>query len=86
MMKTRILPAILALSLTLPGVAMASSDAEVPAETQAAIRTMLAEQGYEVRQIQTEDGLFEAYALKDGKRYEIYINGQMEIGDTKLDD
>ncbi|MBF9047411.1 PepSY domain-containing protein [Rhodobacterales bacterium LSUCC0031] len=86
MMKTRILPAILALSLALPGVAMASSDAEVPAETQAAIRTMLAEQGYEVRQIQTEDGLFEAYALKDGKRYEIYINAQMEIVDSKRDD
>lgn len=85
-MMKRILPAILALSLALPGVALASSNAEVPADTQAAIRTMLEAQGYEVRQIQTEDGLYEAYALKDGKRYEIYINAQMEIVNSKLDD
>ena len=83
---TRILSAALALALALPGVAMASPDSPVPQETQAAIRTLLEGQGYEVRQIQTEDGMFEAYALKDGERYEIYINAEMQIVRTERDD
>lgn len=82
----RILSAALALSLALPGAAMASPDDQVPQETQASIRTMLEAQGYEVRQIQTEDGMYEAYALKDGERYEIYINAEMQIVRTERDD
>lgn len=81
-----ILPVALALAITLPGMAMASSSSKVPEQTQAAIRTLLDEQGYEVRKIETEDGLFEAYAVKDGERYEIYINAQMEILRSKRDD
>ncbi|MCT4683474.1 MAG: PepSY domain-containing protein [Roseicyclus sp.] len=83
---TRILPAALALAIALPGMALASSDAPVAEETQTAIRTMLEAEGYEVRQIQTEDGMFEAYALKDGERYEIYIDADMQIVRTKRDD
>jgi DNA-binding CsgD family transcriptional regulator len=45
----RILPAVLALAIALPGVAVASPDEQVPQETQAAIRTMLEAEGYEVR-------------------------------------
>jgi hypothetical protein len=82
----RILPAILALAIALPGVALASPDEPVPQETQAAIRTMLEAEGYEVRQIEREDGMFEAYALKDGERYEIYINAAMQIVRTERDD
>ncbi|MEY3005594.1 MAG: hypothetical protein RLZZ491_2770 [Pseudomonadota bacterium] len=81
-----ILPFALALAMALPGMAMASSSSKVPEQTQTAIRTMLEEQGYEVRKIETEDGLFEAYAVKDGQRYEIYINAQMEILRSKRDD
>ena len=65
---------------------MASPDAQGPQDTQAAIRTLLEAQGYEVRQIETEDGMFEAYALKDGERYEIYINADMQIVRTERDD
>jgi hypothetical protein len=82
----RILPAVLALAIALPGVALASPDEQVPQETQAAIRTMLEAEGYEVRQIQREDGMYEAYALKDGERYEIYINAEMQIVRTERDD
>ena len=89
-MTNRFLPkaaaTALALALALPSVALASSDAPVAADTQAAIRTMLEAQGYEVRTIQTEDGMFEAYALKDGERYEVYVNANMEIVRTQRDD
>ena len=38
------------------------------------IRTTLAAEGYEVRKVEQEDGMLEAYALKDGKRLEIYVD------------
>lgn len=82
----RILPAALALAIALPGMALASPDTPVTEETQTAIRTMLEAEGYEVRQIEAEDGMFEAYALKDGERYEIYINAEMQIVRTERDD
>lgn len=85
-MMTRILPAALALAIALPGVALASPDDRVPQETQAAIRTLLEAQGYEVRQIEHEDGGYEAYALRDGARYEIYLDGNLEIVRTERDD
>jgi hypothetical protein len=47
---------------------------------------MLTEQGYEVRRIKTEDGMYEAYAMKDGQRLEIYVNDDLEIVRTKTDD
>jgi hypothetical protein len=38
------------------------------------IKASLTAQGYEVRKIKPEDGMLEAYAMKDGKRYEIYVD------------
>lgn len=38
------------------------------------IKASLAAQGYEVRKIEREDGKLEAYAVKDGKRLEIYVD------------
>ena len=38
------------------------------------ITTTLKEKGYEVRKVETEDGYLEAYALKNGKRFEIYVD------------
>ncbi len=38
------------------------------------ISNALKEKGYEVRKVETEDGYLEAYALKDGERFEIYVN------------
>lgn len=38
------------------------------------IKASLAAQGYEVRKVQEDDGKLEAYAVKDGKLYEIYVD------------
>ncbi len=69
----------LATALLLPATAALASGGAVPADTEAQIRTMLTDQGYEVRSVQTEDGMYEAYALKDGQRYEIYLDTSLNI-------
>jgi hypothetical protein len=66
--------------------AFASEDDAVSVETQNQIRTTLEEQGYEVRKIKAEDGMYEAYAMKNGKRLEIYLDGDMKILNTKEND
>jgi hypothetical protein len=38
------------------------------------ITASLIAQGYEVKKVKPEDGMLEAYATKDGKRYEIYVD------------
>lgn len=59
-------------------------------QTEQAIRDRLTEQGYDVRRIKTEDDMeddmYEAYAIKDGKRLEIYLNDKLEIIREKRDD
>lgn len=75
-----------ALSLA-AGAALASDDGvKLTDDVRARITTVLTEQGYEVGKIKTEDGLYEAYARKDGKRFEVYMNDKMEIVRTKEDD
>lgn len=76
----------LALTLAAAMVTPAMASQKVPAEMQAKIRTHLTEQGYEVRKIKSEDGLIEAYVLKDGKKMEIYLDANMQIVRTKGDD
>jgi len=63
----------LALSL---GFASASSELDGAALGKSAdeIKASLVAQGYEVRKVKPEDGMLEAYAMKDGKRYEIYVD------------
>ncbi len=72
----------LAIALALPSTAaLAAGENESPAaeDMQARIETMLTEQGYEVRRIQMEDGLYEAYALRDGERFEIYLDDTLTV-------
>ncbi|PCJ36084.1 MAG: hypothetical protein COA93_01940 [Alphaproteobacteria bacterium] len=38
------------------------------------ITQSLTSQGYKVKKIEKEDGCYEAYVKKDGKKYEIYLN------------
>ncbi|RMD92471.1 MAG: PepSY domain-containing protein [Alphaproteobacteria bacterium] len=38
------------------------------------VKANLAQLGYEVRKSQMEDGFIEVYALKDGSRYEVYVD------------
>ncbi|MFD0978498.1 PepSY domain-containing protein [Tropicimonas aquimaris] len=73
--------AALALSavLLLPVAAVASSEVALSDEMQTRITTMLTEQGYEVGKIKIEDGMYEAYAKKDGQKLEIFLNGDLEI-------
>ena len=38
------------------------------------VEKLLTEQGYEVRKVKVEDSCLEAYATKDGKRMEVYLD------------
>lgn len=82
---TRILA--LALALALPASAFASSDdSMLSTERMTEIRSKLTEEGYEVRKIDMEDGMIEAYVLKDGQRLELYLDAALNVVRTKVDD
>jgi hypothetical protein len=83
-LKAMLLGSVLTLAA---GSALASeSGVKLTDEVRTQISTLLTGQGYEVGKIKTDDGLYEAYARKDGKRYEVYLNEKMEIVKTKEDD
>jgi len=83
----RIAIAVLAASLSLSAAgALASDHGRVDAQAEQRIREQLTAQGYDVRKIKMEDGGYEAYAIKDGKRREIYLNEKFEIIRDKVDD
>jgi len=50
------------------------------------IATKMAAEGYDVRKIEIEDGEIEVYALKDGKRLEIYLNADLSVNRIKTND
>ena len=62
-----------------------AEDNEMPLDdaTRAQITAMLTEQGFEVRKVQIEDGEYEAYAIKDGKKLEIFMDKDLNILRTK---
>lgn len=69
--------------------ATASEDKDyrmLSADTRAAIESKLTDMGYDVRKIETEDGMYEAYALKHGDRYEIYLDTDLNVARTKMKD
>ena len=82
---TRMIALALAIAL---GTAASASDDDILADTATAqkITTHLTEQGYAVRKIELDDGLYEAYARKDGERLEVFLNGDFEVVRTKVDD
>jgi hypothetical protein len=82
---TRILA--LAIALSLPVSAFASSDSSaLTPERKSEITTKLAAEGYEVRKIDMEDGMIEAYVLKDGQRLELYLDAALNVVRSKIDD
>lgn len=88
-MTKRITTTLLAAMLTLGSgtAALASNDdMRIDAQTEQAIRERLTAQGYTVRKIESEDGLYEAYALKDGRRMELYLDRDLEIVRSKTAD
>lgn len=73
------------LACTLSTAALAANTVELTDQNTAQIRTMLTEQGYEVGKIKIEDGLYEAYARKDGKKFEVFIDANFDVVRTKED-
>ncbi len=71
--------ATLAAALMTGTAAFASDGVMLSDATRAQITEKLTADGYEVRKIKTEDGLYEAYALKDGKKYEIYLDAELNV-------
>ena len=83
---TAITAATIGVGLAFPlGLAAASDSADSPAgkagivgtqagKTAGEIKATLTGHGYEVRKVETEDGELEAYAVRDGKRFEIYVD------------
>jgi len=76
----------LALAVSLGGIAQASDYDKVDPAKAEEIKAMLTEQGYDVRRVKSEDGMYEAYAMKNGQRMEIYVNDDLEIVRTEIDD
>lgn len=65
--------------------AFAAGSVELTDANKEHIRAMLTEQGYEVGKIKIEDGLYEAYAKKDGQKYEVFLNADFAVVRTEED-
>jgi len=81
------LPALaLAAALLLPATAgfAAASEVNLTDEVADQIRSKLSGEGYQVGKIKTEDGLYEAYAKKEGEKLEVFLDGDLEIVRTKI--
>jgi hypothetical protein len=78
------LPAVMLMALS--SAAFASDSVELTEANTAKIREVLSEQGYEVGKVKIEDGLYEAYARKDGQKYEVFMDANFGVVRTELDD
>ncbi|WP_420858800.1 PepSY domain-containing protein [Marivivens marinus] len=79
---------ILALALIVPANFALASGAEpvLTDEIRTQITELMVADGYEVRQIKTEDGYFEVYALKDGEQFELFLDADFNIVDRADND
>ncbi len=84
MFKTLILPACFLGVMSVS--ALAGGTVELTDENTAKIRQILTDQGYDVGKIKLEDGLYEAYARKDGHKYEVFFDGDFAQVRMELDD
>ena len=72
--------AALTLSLALSGgLAHAADEASLTDAKKAEITALLVAQGYEIRSIQIEDGMYEVYAIKDGATAELYLDDNLNL-------
>ena len=76
----------LALVIATAAPALASDNVTLTDQTRTQIRDKLTAEGYDVRKIKTEDGLYEAYVLKDGQRLEIFLDANLNVVRSKIDD
>lgn len=79
------LAAPLAVAIVLAGAAQAAGSVELTDTNTNQIRLQLTADGYEVAKIKIEDGMYEAYAKKNGQRYEVFLNGDFEVVKVKED-
>lgn len=87
MITARTLLSATAAMFLLASPALALEKGDTLGKSEAEIRQTLESMGYEVRKIETDDGELEAYALKDGKRLEIYVDAtQGTVSRIKEDD
>lgn len=76
--------ALLALGLTfLSPATTAFAEVVLTPEVEMNIKDALTSQGYDVGKIKIEDGMYEAYAKKDGNKYEVFMNEKLEIVKVK---
>lgn len=66
-------------------IAQAGERLQLNAEVKQRINASLTEQGYQVGKIKIEDGLYEAYVKKDGMRFEVFLDSDMNIVRVKED-
>ncbi len=71
------LTATMLAALSLP--ARAESEAKLDAATTEAVTAKLVAEGYEVRSVGMEDGMIEVYAMKDGKKFELYLDDKFNV-------
>lgn len=83
-MKTKLFTSLLGATLIAGSMAFAAVP-PLTDEIKAQIVSVLTEQGYSVGKIKIEDGLYEAYAKKDGAKFEVFLNETYEIVRTKED-
>jgi hypothetical protein len=61
------------------GLAHAADEASLTEAKKAEITALQVAQGYEIRSIQIEDGMYEVYAIKDGAMAELYLDDTLTI-------
>ena len=85
MVRVAALGALLAFPANIAMAAVAQGDFAGKGETE--ITAQLQQQGYTVRKVKSDNGVFEAYAELDGKIYEIYVDPETgKVLKVKLDD
>ncbi|WP_417242659.1 PepSY domain-containing protein [Celeribacter sp.] len=63
--------------------AFAANTVELTDANKATITKLLTDQGYDVGKIKLEHGLYEAYAKKDGSKFEVMLDGDFQIVEIK---
>lgn len=82
MKKINLLTALI-ISTLLPTIAFAGEKLVLNEQVKSDIKSSLESQGYNVGKIKIEDGLYEAYAKKDGERMEVLMNDKLDIVEIK---
>lgn len=77
---------VLAAMMLSASATLALASSGVDAAKDAQIRADLTAQGYDVRKIKMENGMIEVYALKDGVKFELYLDENLKIVKTGGED